>query len=236
MLPIDGLIFIILTIVAVASVLAKKLTIPAAIAGWIIGGMIYFGSGLIGVVLTATFFILGTVSTSVGIKQKNRDGLAEEDKGKRKAGQVIANAGVAAILALIACFDQSNRLLYTLMTAASFSSATADTLSSELGNVYGRKFYNILTIKKDLKGLNGVVSVEGTFAGVVGSIVIAITYSIALGLSSHFLWIIIAGTAGNLLDSILGATLERRRFLNNNAVNFLNTATAAVIAGILSVI
>jgi uncharacterized membrane protein len=42
-------------------------------------------------------------------------------------------------------------------------------------------------------------------------------------------WIIAAGTAGNLSDSVMGALLERRGVIGNNAVNFLNTLIAALV-------
>ena len=43
-----------------------------------------------------------------------------------------------------------------------------------------------------------------------------------------------AAIAATLLDSLLGATLERKRRLGNNAVNFLSTLFAAAIAFALS--
>ena len=42
-----------------------------------------------------------------------------------------------------------------------------------------------------------------------------------------------SGVFGLFFDSLLGATLERRRWLNNDAVNFLSTASAAAFALVL---
>ncbi len=71
--------------------------------------------------------------------------------------------------------------------------------------------------------------------GVAGSMAIALIYAIGFGLSLIVLWIVLAGTAGNIADSILGATAERARIIKNNGVNFLNTLIAAVVGGVLSI-
>jgi uncharacterized membrane protein len=44
--------------------------------------------------------------------------------------------------------------------------------------------------------------------------------------------IVFAGVMGNLADSVLGAALERRHYIGNDTVNFLNTLFAALVAGI----
>ena len=225
-----GLILIILTTVSFFSVKASKLTASAAITGWLAAFLIFLGAGYAGIAMLAVFFLLGTAATSWRMNMKQRLGLAENNKGKRTAGQVIANAGAAAILGLLAMFFDAKAGLCTFMIAAAFASATADTLSSELGNVYGKTFYNIVTLKKDTRGLNGVISFEGTIIGVLGSAIIAAVYAMFFGINSRFLLIIIAGTAGNFSDSVLGATWERKGYLNNNTVNFLNTAIAALFA------
>jgi uncharacterized membrane protein len=51
-------------------------------------------------------------------------------------------------------------------------------------------------------------------------------------------WISCAGAVfGLFFDSLLGATLERRGWLNNDAVNFLSTASAAGFAlGVLAIL
>jgi uncharacterized protein (TIGR00297 family) len=215
----------------IASVAAKKLTIAAALTGGALGLFIYAGAGFTGVALVAVFFLFGTLATGWRRGLKEDAGLSEKNSSRRNAGQVIANAGVAAICGLLGYLFQPYVFVFRLMMAASLSSAMADTLSSELGNVYGKRFYNILTLQKDTRGLNGVVSLEGTGIGIIGSTVIALVYAAGIGFTwNTFLIIIIAGTIGNLSDSVLGASLERKRYLNNDAVNFLNTAIAAIVA------
>jgi uncharacterized protein (TIGR00297 family) len=213
----------------ILSIVGRKLTVPAALLGGIIGFLVFTGGGYTGLALLVLFFVLGSGATSFGLKKKQQLGFAEADKGRRTAGQVMANGGVAAILGLLAWFYPSQIHVLQLMMAGSLASATADTLSSELGTILGHRFYNIITLKKDTRGLDGVVSLEGTLAGVAGAALIAAVYSIGHGWNIEFLWIILAGIIGNLVDSILGATAERRRLIGNNVVNFLNTATGAAI-------
>ena len=227
-----GLMVVLLLSGAFLSVLTHKLNVSGAITGVITGWCIFLGAGLTGILMLAAFFLLGSLATSWKMSNKLDAGLAEENKGRRTAGQVLANAGVAAIAGVLAWRDTGHAMLFRVMMAASFASATADTLSSELGNYYGKKFYNILTLKPDTRGLNGVVSAEGTLIGMAGSIFIAFIYGIGYGWTFDVLWIIVAGTVGNLSDSILGAALERKRQLNNNTVNFLNTLIAALCAAL----
>lgn len=228
----NGFVFSLLCTAAVITIVWKKLDVKAAVAAVVIGFIIWLGEGYTGIALLATFFIAGTLATSFKMRVKQQAGLAEQHRGQRTAAQVIANGGLAAILSLLSFLSVQQQPLLLLMVASSLSSATADTVSSELGNVYGKKFYNIMNFKKDIRGLNGVVSFEGTMIGIAGSSLIALIYTAQAGFTIHFLWIVIAGTIGNLTDSVLGATLERKKILNNDAVNFLNTLTAA-LAGLL---
>lgn len=215
------------------SVKTGKLTVAAALAGGLIGFLIFIGAGFAGLAMLAMFFLLGVVATSWKTKTKEILGAAEKNKGRRTAGQVVANGGVAALLGLLAWLYPAQQNLWQLMIAGSLSSATADTLSSELGTVYGKRFYNIINFKKDRRGENGVVSIEGSLFGLAGSVLMAVVYALNFGWNNSFAWIIIAGTMGNIVDSALGATAERKNYLQNNGVNFLNTATGALVAVLL---
>lgn len=212
------------------SIRKEKLTIPAALTGGLLASVIFIGAGYTGLFLLATFFILGVAATSWKLSMKMNSGLAEDKQGKRNAGQVFANAGAAAILALLAKFQAETVNIFPLMIAGCFSAATADTLSSELGNVYGKRYYHLLSFQKMQRGSNGAISLQGTVAGMLGSTIIAWVY---MGGNNwnirHFFMIIVAGTVGSIADSFLGLTLEKKGLLGNNSVNFLNTATGAIV-------
>ncbi|HTD40866.1 MAG TPA: DUF92 domain-containing protein [Mucilaginibacter sp.] len=224
---------LLLTVIVIASIVTRKLTIWGALTGAAIAILIFFGSGYTGIIMLATFFILGTVATMWGKKEKSFIKIQQDQSTKRNAGQVLANGGVASLTCILIYLFPEKAGLFKLMMAGSLASAMADTLSSELGMIYGRRFYNILTFKSDQKGLDGVVSMEGTLIGILGSVFIAIIYAIGFGWDNDFVIIIVAGTIGNMADSILGALWERKHYLTNDAVNFLNTLIAAMVAGLI---
>lgn len=224
---------VILTITMLFSIIKGKLTPGAAFAAGTIGLFVFAGTNFTGIAMIGLFFLLGTLATDWKIEIKQSSGDAEPNNGKRNVGQVLANGGVAGIAGLLILTLPEYRSLLQLMMAAALASATADTTSSELGTVYGRVFYNIIGFKKGKRGENGVVSIEGTIIGIIGSTLIAIVFSIGFGWGYQFGIIVIAGTIGNVADSVLGATLERDHLLKNDAVNFINTAIAALSAAIL---
>ncbi len=230
----EVVIYTILLLGSALSYTAKKLTLAGAITGAIVGALMYKGAGLTGLLILAAFFINAIWATKWKATEKAAIGAADENKGRRTAGQVLANGGVAALLGALSWWQPTHSPVFNLMMAGSFAAATADTLSSELGMVYGRRFYNILTFKKGQRGLDGVVSLEGTLIGLVGAILIAIVYSVGFGWGLSFCWIVLAGFTGNLVDSVLGASVERKGLIGNNWVNFLNTGVGALVCWVLS--
>jgi uncharacterized protein (TIGR00297 family) len=206
----------------------KKLTAAGTMAGGGIAIALYGAAGVVGYLMMAAFFLLAVLATSYKRSVKKKAGEISE---VRNALQVFANGGVAAVLSIAMLIWKDP--LFILLIASAFSSATADTISSEMGTVTGRKFFNILTLAPDKKGLDGVISIEGSLWGIAGSILIALIYFSSIGSWLHFIIIIIAGTIGNLSDSFLGAKWERRGLINNNLVNFLNTLIAVTAAYLL---
>jgi uncharacterized protein (TIGR00297 family) len=218
------------------SLRAHKLTLGGAWLGGGVGLLIFLGTGYLGLALLGLFFGLGTAASAWRVADKRQLGLAEENKGRRTAGQVLANAGVAGVLALLSWLFPAFASLGKLMLAGSFAAATADTLASELGNIYGSRYVNILSFRPDKRGENGVISLEGTLLGAAGSTLLALVYCAGQNWGPWLWWLPVAGTVGNLVDSLLGATLERQGRLSNNTVNLLNTLAGACTAAALGLL
>lgn len=205
-----------------------KLTWWGSIAAAAVALLIYAGAGWNGLMLLGLFFA-GSVWATAWQKEQKKIMTHHDWEQQRTAGQVLANGGVAALCGGLAFALPQQALWWQLGLAGALSSAMADTWSSELGTVYGRRFFDILTWQRGRRGDDGVISFEGLGIGLLASGLIASAFVLKHGLP--YVWpIIIAGLIGNLLDSILGASLERLGILNNNLVNALNTLSGAVVA------
>jgi uncharacterized protein (TIGR00297 family) len=89
----------------------------------------------------------------------------------------------------------------------------------------------VTTLQVVEPGADGAISWAGTLAGTAAAGIVAAVGTLAVHGDSVVFWIGCAGGVfGLFLDSLLGATLERRGWLNNDAVNFLSTASAAGFA------
>ena len=192
--------------------------------------------------------LLAYFATRMGRAQKECLGTAEERHG-RAASQVAANLGVAALVLtqnfqswLIDSHWFSRGTLAPVpifaVGLAGLAEAAADTVSSEIGQVLGGRPRMITTLRAADPGVDGAISIAGTLAGIAAGVIVALAGTLALRGDASLFWISTAGAIfGLLFDSLLGATLERRGWLNNDAVNFLSTAGAAAFAlGILAII
>jgi uncharacterized protein (TIGR00297 family) len=188
--------------------------------------------------------LLAYIATRLGQRQKECLGTAEDGRG-RAASQVVANMGVAAIVSseyaqssmIGSHWFPASSLAPTLLFSvglAALAEAAADTISSEIGQVFGGPPRMITTLRTAEPGTDGAVSLTGTLAGVIAAAVVAAVGTFALrGDRTMFAVSCAGGVFGLFFDSLLGATLERRGRLNNDAVNFLSTASAAAFALIL---
>jgi uncharacterized protein (TIGR00297 family) len=96
----------------------------------------------------------------------------------------------------------------------------------------------ITTLHLAEPGTDGAITLAGTFAGIAAALFVAGIGTWSLRGDFVLFWVSAAGGVfGLLFDSLLGATLERRGWLNNDAVNFLSTGSAAGFAlGLLAIV
>jgi uncharacterized protein (TIGR00297 family) len=207
---------------AAAALALGLLTISGAIAGFALAMLLYSFEGWQAFALLAAFFVLGSGATRAAYRRKQSMGLAEQHRGKRVAAQAVANAGAAVVFAFLG---------QPLPMAAALAAATADTIATETGPLFGGRVFLLATGKVVKPGTSGGISVAGTLAGVAGAGVIA-CMAMALGLTrgTEFAIITLAGATGSAVDSYLGGTLEKDGWLNNDGVNFLGTAAAGLLA------
>jgi uncharacterized protein (TIGR00297 family) len=127
--------------------------------------------------------------------------------------------------------------VFALALVAAFATAAADTVSSEIGQAFGRTTYLVTSFKRVPPGSEGAVSLEGTLAGVAASTVLA-AFAAAVSLIT---WpgaaiVVAAAFVGTTLESYLGATFQRTAAIDNEVVNFANTLAGGLAAMGLSLL
>jgi uncharacterized protein (TIGR00297 family) len=211
--------------------LTHGVTRSGALAGTAVAFLIYVGLGLSGFVTLFSVFAITWLTTRVGYTRKRQLGVAEDNRG-RNAGQVLANVGAAAGFAVLAMkFGPA----FAIAAVACLAEAAADTASSEIGEAVAGKAWLISNFRRVEPGTNGAISLPGTAAGVAASVIVA-AVAWFLGAAQPVWVVATAGVAGTMVDSALGATLERRGAIGNNGVNLLSTIGAGVAALVISLV
>ncbi len=210
------------------------------LAGLIVGTTIYTAVSWQGYLVLFTFFVLGSGVSKLGYSKKNALGVAQEAGGRRGAKHAAANCGTGVICCvLLLLLGPSRATPYLLMIyIGSFATALADTTGSEIGQLYGKTPILITTWKRVPVGTDGAVSLEGTFAGIFASLLLALLGFMVMphGFGWAGVVAVVAGAfVGTTAESYLGATLEGLKRIDNEVVNFANTvigglATAGLFA------
>jgi uncharacterized protein (TIGR00297 family) len=208
----------------------------ASITGMIAGVLLSLATIVLGgygwfAVLIA-FFGIGGLASKYRYDTKRELGVAEDNEGARGSRNVIGNAGVA--LAAVVGFAAADAVtidavFFQFAFLGSLSAAMSDTLSSEIGVLFGPPRL-ITTFERVEPGIDGGVTLKGILVGAAGGAIVAAIAAAAFGTSIPGVGVVVAaGVLGMLVDSILGATVEDR-WIGNQAVNFLATLAGAVIA------
>jgi uncharacterized protein (TIGR00297 family) len=229
-------------VLALVAYFAKSVNVSGALGGWFLGAILILGAGWPLYVALLAFFVIGTLTTKLGYQRKARLGLAQEEGGRRGFSHAFSNVGVAAICAIavsrLARSESALELVPLLMGVTSLATAAADTTASEIGQLAGRRAFLPLTLKRVPVGTEGAISVEGTLAGAIAGLVVAvISVAGVRRMTLHVLhfWplvLMIAACAflGSYLESIAGSWNRKQgSVVPNGVLNFFNTAAGALL-------
>ena len=117
--------------------------------------------------------------------------------------------------------------------AASFAAKLADTFGSEIGKRWGRTTVLITSFRRVPPGTEGAISLEGTLASALGSLLMS-TVMFSLQLLPSWpvtVLVMLIGLVATLAESLFGALVQDRfDWMSNELVNALQTSLAAVLA------
>jgi uncharacterized protein (TIGR00297 family) len=246
-------------LIALAGYRARALTADGALAAIVAGTLVFGCGGFRWAAVMVGFFVLSSALSRVGKRRKRSAAQIVEKGSRRDATQVLANGGIAALLALSHQLSGSDVLFPAFL--GTMAAATADTWSTEIGGLSRRPPRSIVSGKIVAPGVSGGVTLLGLFAAALGGLTIG-GIGGAWSANAFRLLILgmIAGLAGSLFDSVLGASIQRTYrcpacgtftehpihdcgtmteavrgipFVNNDAVNGLTTLFGAIVGAVL---
>ena len=189
------------------------LDLQGFIAATAIGCTVIFLGGIQWFILLASFLIIASITTRYRYEQKTKLHSAQENKGARGWRNVMANGGIAILSSL--GYGVTKLASFEMMFLGAVSTATADTLATELGLLSSNDPRLITALSQRVRrGVSGGVTLLGESATLLGSFAIAIVASVIgfSGLPPLQLWMIslISGFLGSIFDSFIGASLQSR--------------------------
>ncbi|AMM53055.1 DUF92 domain-containing protein [Pyrococcus kukulkanii] len=222
---------LILITLAIISYKTKALDLWGTFTAFILGYFILSLGGWLPFLALFLFLISGTLATKFKIKEKKKLGLVDEKY--RSIGNVLGN-GLAPLLFLIVEVIIKNDYGWAAVFA-SIATANADTLASEIGKPLGKNPRLITNFRKAKPGEEGAVTLVGELAALLGALVIGVigTFAVSEYKFKMLLSVTIAGFIGANVDSLIGATLERKRLVDNNGTNFIATLIGGILGAII---
>ena len=251
--------FLLAAVIALLARRARSLSSGGAVAATAIGTLAVSAGWSWGALLIAYFVASSLISHLGRAVKEQRTASVVAKSGERDAVQVMANGAVFAAAAVVMVIHPGAR--WAALGAGALAASAADTWATEIGTLYGGEPRALLGWRRVPRGTSGGVSWIGTVAAVAGAVFIAAA-AIVLGWPrSSAAAIIAGGVAGAFVDSLLGATIQCRRWcercereterdvhdcgvqtrplrgvpwVNNDVVNLASGAAGALLAALLS--
>lgn len=251
--------FAIAVAIAIAARRADSLSASGAATAVIVGTVAIAAGWSWGILLLA-FFLTGSALSSHRAAQKARaTGSVVAKGGARDAVQVLANGALFVVGAL--GFLTTPRVEWLAIGAGSLAAVSADTWGTEIGTLSSRPPRLITTGRVVPPGTSGGVTWIGMMGTAAGAVVIALVAWLVHWPPRIAAAAAIAGVAGALADSVVGAIWQERRWcpqceaptergvhscgaptertggaawITNDAVNVFGGAVGALVALVLA--
>ncbi len=204
-------------VISAAARRARALSRAGTVVATVVGGAVVSGLGTrAGAALLAFFLsssLLGRLPAAHAIEQQRGN--------ERDAVQVLANGGVAAVLAgASSVASERVRPLLTAGFSGAIAAATADTWATEIGSRSRQRPRSIATLAPVAPGKSGGVTLAGLAASAAGATLIASVTSSDLRRNHRHVLIelvpvSVGGFTGALVDSVLGAVVQEVRFCDH---------------------
>ncbi len=250
------------TVLAAAAWSKGSLRPSGAIAATVVGSIALRAGATWGGFLIVWFAWM-TLGSRLGRARKavRTAGIVEKG-GQRDATQVMANGGIFALAATLTLLRGDVAADAALWGTAALAAAGADTMATEIGTWIGGTPRSVRTGRPVPTGTSGAVSAAGSVS-MVGTALGLTAVAVAFGLVPAPSWWIVAVAAvfGAMVDTVAGALVQQRRWcplcetateqalhacgtntqhrggwrwLGNDAINLVCTASAACLAWGLS--
>jgi uncharacterized protein (TIGR00297 family) len=197
-------------IIAAIAWRARSLKLSGAVAAAISGGLVFGLGGLPWAALLLAFFISSSALSQIFSRRKAAIDAKYAKGSQRDWGQVLANGGLGAALAVLYGIYPQYSWLW-IAFAGAMAAVNADTWATELGFFSPIPPRLITNSRKVESGTSGGVTPLGYLAALCGSALIAVIAVLftptgqPLALAAI---VTLAGVGGATFDSLLGATVQ----------------------------
>ena len=236
---------------AVASFQRKIFSFSGSVSAFVVGMVIGICGNVLWLLLLLVFLVSSFGATKYRFDWKKSEGFQEGTRGERTWRNVVANGAVPAVIAFASFLAQwsspsdnpFSKDIASYLFASAIAVAASDTAASEIG-IIDPRVYLITTFERTKRGSDGGVSLTGQLAAFVAA---AITSTVAYVMFAFFdksllsgpstLFIpMLCGFLGCQIDSVIGATLERRGKIGKLGNNLASIGLGTLIALALAIL
>jgi uncharacterized protein (TIGR00297 family) len=201
--------FVLAGALAFAARAARALSLSGALAAVVVGTAAAL-AGWGWAILLIVFFVLSSALSRFrrATREARIAGIVEKSD-QRDAFQVFANGGVFAAAAVVGTV--TGNPLWGVAALGSLAAAAGDTWATEIGTLAGGVPRSIVSLRPLPAGTSGGITLAGTVSSLAGTgAVVLVAQLTGLGMAPGAVFL--GGLAGSLADSLVGATVQERRW------------------------